>query len=224
MINWEVGKAYRTRSGLRVVLEEVDLKSSFPLHVRYTTGATDWVTLQGRSSLISSSHPGDIVGEWDEPKRAVLVGTEEGSECRRDGCEGKIGFHHECQCSVSRAPCWQCENAKLTCTMCEWEEPKTDPFAYKSPPPNKTYTMDEYAAYQRALNEILGDLSAARDNKPDDRRPFKMFRNPNYKRDVAAANLALYRHKHEIWPHVVADRAADKPESNRDKRPWYERV
>lgn len=67
-------------------------------------------------------------------------------------------------------------------------------------------------------------LMIDRDNKTDDRRPFKMFRNPHYKRDVAAANLSLYRHKHSIWPHVVAERAADKPENNREVRPWHERV
>lgn len=191
MINWEVGKAYKTRKEYKYVLSKITDRLVGSLYNLEGNLLYKNLSLYLTGNLYFNDRDSDlnIIGEWDEPKRAVLVGTEEGSECRRDGCEGKIGFHHECQCSVSRAPCWQCENAKLTCTMCEWEEPNADAldaFAYKSPPANKTYTMDEYAACQRALNEILGDLSAARDNKPDDRRPFKMVRNPNYKRDMAA--------------------------------------
>ena len=82
--------------------------------------------------------------------------------------------------------------------MCDWEEPD-----YVTPPANNMLT---------------------RDNKPDDRRPFKRFRDPSFRRVRAKMMLSLYRHKHFVWPAVVADRAADKVESNRDARPWYDRI
>lgn len=84
--------------------------------------------------------------------------------------------------------------------------------------------------YVRDLNMNWGDIEKTlaitridiknkpmkdRDNRPDNRRPFKRLRNPNYKRDI---------HKHLIWPFVVAARESDEPYHSLDVRPFYNRV
>ena len=51
------------------------------------------------------------------------VGQEEGDLCRRDGCCGRLEIRPdgECSCHI-RPPCGACENAKLACSDCDWEE------------------------------------------------------------------------------------------------------
>ena len=49
-------------------------------------------------------------------------GTEEGSKCNREGCNGiiELPLVEECYCHIS-PPCNACIENKLQCTECGWE-------------------------------------------------------------------------------------------------------
>lgn len=243
-INWEVGKAYITRSNDRMVCDKAYPRYlAYPIECVPAYGRRVHYREDGRIHPHVNS-PLDIVGEWEEPNSDALDAFAYKSPPANktyivplpEKVIAEMKKYDDLRKATTR------EMAKALCIPKElMVEPPgmiSDVKLYrkamfcgplneqKAPP---TITNENW---EGMCEKLLGKGSVTvgnalmidRDNKTDDRRPFKMFRNPHYKRDVAAANLSLYRHKHSIWPHVVAERAADKPDSSRDSRPWYERV
>jgi len=56
-------------------------------------------------------------------KKLLVIGTEEGTLCNRDRCDGMIEYEtpENCSCHI-RAPCHKCTSVKLFCSKCFWEE------------------------------------------------------------------------------------------------------
>lgn len=227
MINWEVGKAYKTRCGQKFIVDTLwPIESDYP--VVFTNKFS--CDLDGFNTSPNSPSIHDIIGEWDEPI--------------------------------------------------------SDPYAYKSPPPNKTYTigkvpnplpmfgrmkdqmfdkifpeeaksaslklfdeifsepiqvfsnkqiMEELknavAVYEEIRNRVGNALMLTRDNKPDDRRPREGLATvKQLRREMSQDIIKGYRrcrsriHAHALFRDLVDLRASDKPNDNENTRPWYERV
>lgn len=215
MINWEIGKAYRTRKDCKYVLSKV----------------TD-----------------RLVGNLYNPEGSLLY------ENLSLYLTGNLYFNDR--------------DSDLN-IIGEWDEPGADPFAYKSPQANKTYTMDEYSALgikaykdlierkapptlissptYRDFNFDWGDTAKtleilrndfnnanmlARDNKPDDRRArVSLINKQQQRRAISQSILTGYRYtkaKHrritQLWGDLVRLRATDKIIDNAESIAWYDKV
>lgn len=142
MINWEIGKAYRTGVGKRFVMVTTDKTYSgkYPILLKDHTGKFISVTKDGKASH-NRFHENDIVGEWEEPKKVAIKCKHKNITPDHLLCIYKCD---DCACVATFDSCWTAdihgdhEPDEVRVAMLV---PDYDPFDYKSPPPNKTYLV-----------------------------------------------------------------------------------
>ncbi len=56
----------------------------------------------------------------------LIIGTEEGDKCNRNGCLGILRYTkpEKCSCHLGYPPCSACTSTYLYCPECGWEDEK----------------------------------------------------------------------------------------------------
>jgi len=211
--DWQIGKMYQMRNGGDVTLMRVNQNGTNPASLIFSDGYLRGV--DGR--FLDFECPIDIIGELQEQKKETDPLTESLTTAF-DKIFGDL--------INERKPDLKISVIKSSSVGC----PEMPPFyvggAFKS--------LDKAAlTFDDVQNMYIKNKAMReRDNKPDDRRPFKMFRDTST--DLELAIMRLNRHHkyksgmpglvRRMWPSIVRARAADKPDSGNDLRPWYERA